>query len=104
MKIEQAENGFVVTKSNGDLYIYKTLREMADDIEGRTYTPVPAPEPVINKGTVYAADKNANHLSQVKRLAERGYKIDAIKELRSIYSPKLGLKEAKELVESMVIC
>ena len=42
--------------------------------------------------------------SQVKRLAERGYKIDAIKELRSIYSPKLGLKEAKELVESMVIC
>lgn len=40
-------------------------------------------------------------LVEVKNLLRNGQKIHAIKELRRMYVPMLGLKEAKELVEAM---
>lgn len=99
MKIEQAQNGFVVTTDGGDLFIYRTLQEMADAIEGRAYAPAPVSTP-----TVYAPGKNAQDLYTVRRLAKEGRKIDAIKELRNVFEPRLGLKEAKELIEDLCAC
>ena len=93
MKITQAENGFVVTKSNGDLYIYKSLHDMATDLEG----------PVSLTGTIYAPGCNARNLEIVQHAAREGRKIDAIKELRNCFAPRLGLKEAKELIEQLVV-
>jgi ribosomal protein L7/L12 len=100
MKITQAENGFVVTKSNGDLYIYKTLHDMATDIEGPVYAPAPLPVSLV--GTVYAPGCNIHELEIVRRAAREGRKIDAIKELRNCFAPRLGLKEAKEIVEQLI--
>ena len=103
MKITQAENGFVITKENGDLFIYKTLREMADDLEGPAANFWPAPVIVSNTNAVYAPDYYACNLGNVRRAALLGRKIDAIKELRNCFVPRLGLKEAKDIVEQMVI-
>lgn len=99
MKITQAENGFVVTKSNGDLYIYKSLHDMATDLEGPVYAP--APLPVSLTSTIYAPNCNARNLEIVRHAAIEGRKIDAIKELRNCFVPRLGLKEAKELIEQL---
>lgn len=103
MKITQAENGFVVTKDNGDLFVYKTLREAADDLEGRVenFWPTPAPATIVN--AVYAPGYYVRNLEIVRRAAMEGRKIDAIKELRSCFVPKLGLKEAKEIIEQLVL-
>lgn len=97
MKLEQVQNGFLVTKANGDLFVYKTLREAVDDIEGRDFVPVN----MVN-GTRYALGCNVENLIACRRAALAGRKIEAIKELRSCFVPKLGLKEAKELIESMI--
>ena len=101
MKITQAENGFVVTKENGDLFVYKTLREAADDLEGRVA--ISRREAATIANAVYAPGYYVRNLEIVRRAAMEGRKIDAIKELRSCFVPKLGLKEAKEIIEQLVL-
>lgn len=51
--------------------------------------------------TYYSQGSNVFVLSAVKTHIRNGRKIEAIKTLRNMYTPKLGLKEAKELVEAM---
>jgi len=92
MNIQQANNGFVVTHTSGEMYVYKTLQEMADAIEGSRYNPVTS--------TVYAPCADTHSVIRAASLAATGQKIAAIKELRNAFVPRLGLKEAKDIVES----
>lgn len=93
MKIEQAENGFIYTDDLGRLFIYKTLTELANNVEGSVNQ--------SPRGTHYAAGYSVKHLDTVRCLLNLGKKIDAIMLLRDIYEPRMGLKEAKELVDAM---
>lgn len=91
-RIQVANNGFVLESTYGDTHIAKTLIEAAQIVGEIT----PATTTVV-----YAAGMGANQLSQVKDLAQQGYKIDAIKLLRDCFNSKLGLREAKDLVERL---
>ena len=92
MNIQQANNGFVVTHASGEMYVYKTLQEMADAIEGSRYNSVTT--------SVYAPGADVHTLFRASSLAATGHKIDAIKELRNAFVPRLGLKEAKDIIEA----
>ena len=91
-KITVANNGFVMETANGDMYIAKTLLEAAqivgEDVPSTSYTG-------------YASGYSANHIYTVSRYFREGKKIEAIKLLRDCFTPRLGLREAKELVENM---
>jgi hypothetical protein len=92
MELKQAVNGFIYTNNYGDVYIYSTLTELAAAVEG-------SPQ---GNFIVYAPGKSIVNLRQVRGLALNGEKISAIKELRNTFTPPLGLKETKEIVE--VLC
>lgn len=49
----------------------------------------------------YAFGYDASDLRDVNSLMKQNRKIDAIKHLRFCFEPKLGLKEAKEIVEQL---
>ena len=91
-KITVAQNGFILGDSYGHLHIAKTLLEAAG-IVGET---VPNPS-----GTNYTAGFDSNDLNNVRNLFRQGQKIEAIKILRNVFTPRLGLREAKELVENL---
>jgi len=91
--IRVAQNGFVLEDAYGNLHIAKTLVEAAQ-IAGETAPP--------EDKVVYAGGHDAGDLAKAKARACEGYKIDAIKILRNAFTPPLGLREAKELLE--VIC
>lgn len=95
MKLEHIRvvtNGFIVETVNGETYIAKTLTEVVQ-LAGEFI-------PSLST-TTYDCGMNASHLSAVKSLAQQGYKIDAIKKLRDCFVPRLGLREAKDLVEQL---
>ena len=94
MKIKQAENGFAQTTDDGRVFVYKTLTELAAAIEG--------PSTLNYNGTVYSPGHDLHSLREFHRLMEQNRKIDAIKLVRDIYTPRMGLKEAKELAEFIV--
>ncbi len=91
-KITVAQNGFIVEDYDGHLHIAKTLLEAAG-IVGET---VPNPS-----GTNYTVGFDSNDLNNVRNLARQGQKIEAIKILRNAFTPRLGLREAKELIENL---
>jgi len=91
-KITVAQNGFIVEDCYGHLHIAKTLLEAAQ-IVGET-----VPNPIAAH---YDLNKNATTLELVREEFKRGNKINAIKELRNCFTPRLGLREAKELVETL---
>lgn len=97
MKLESirvAQNGFVLEDGYGNLHVAKTLLELAQ-IAGEAAGP--------NSGfTNYTPGYGLNDLTQVRSLALDNQKINAIKILRDTFTPRLGLKEAKELME--VLC
>ena len=93
-KIQVASNGFVLTDSRGNIFVAKTLAEAAT-IAGET---VPS-----NGATTYTSGYNQTDLIHVRELAIAGRKVDAIKLLRDCFSPRLGLREAKEIVENLCI-
>jgi ribosomal protein L7/L12 len=93
MEIRTVSNGFVINH-NGQESIAKTLLEAAE-IMGE-YTPA------SKQYTRYRYDKTKYDLSQVVMSANRGHKIDAIKMLRDCFEPRLGLLEAKEIVEVLI--
>ena len=92
MEIKQAMNGFIYTNNYGDVYVYKSLTELAAAIEGSQDT----------RYVSYAPGKGTDDLIYVRSLAKNGEKIKAIKELRATFVPTLYLKEAKELIE--ILC
>ena len=99
--IRAANNGFVLESTYGDTYIAKTLIEaaqLAGEIPPTDSTAVYAP---TDSTVVYAPNMGANQLTEAKSLAQQGYKIDAIKKLRDCFVPRLGLREAKDLIERL---
>ena len=93
MNIRSVNNGFIL-EVKGVEYIAKSLMEAAQ-IAGE-YIPQPA------QYTRYCANKSKYDLSQVVMSANKGHKIDAIKMLRDCFEPRLGLLEAKEIVEELI--
>jgi ribosomal protein L7/L12 len=90
--ITVAANGFVLYEAYGRVHIAKTLLEAAQ----LTGEAVPNPS-----ATHYATGYNSNDLNNVKGAFKEGRKIDAIKLLRDCFSPRLGLREAKDLIECL---
>lgn len=99
-KITVAQNGFVLETHYGESYVAKTLVEAAE-LCGESI-PVREPLPDVLSRTEYASGHDGYSLNTVKVLAAAGQKIDAIKLLRDMYKPALGLRVAKELIEAMV--
>jgi ribosomal protein L7/L12 len=96
MKIESirvANNGFILENHFGDVYIAKTLTEVAQ-LAGEF--------PVNPSSVVYANGCNADTLRDARSEAQRGNKINAIKILRDAFTNRLGLREAKEIVEVLI--
>lgn len=91
--IRSVTNGYVLTNGYGDEYIAKSLLDAAT-VTGE-YVPT-------NDRVEYAPRKDKETLRRIANMACEGRKIDAIKELRECYTGRLGLKEAKELVELFV--
>jgi hypothetical protein len=93
-KIHIAQNGFVLKDSLGRMHIAPTLRDAAD-LVGEF------PRPSANTVVQYATGFEVNDLKSVNRYFREGRKIDAIKLLRDCFIPRLGLREAKDLVEQL---
>ena len=91
--IKAANNGFILEDVYGHLYVAKTLFEAAQ-IAGES---VPS-----TASSVYAPGFDSNDLNNVKHYMREGKKIEAIKLLRDIFTTRLGLREAKDIVE--VLC
>ena len=91
-KITVAQNGFVVEDTYGNLHIAKTLLEAAGIVG----------EAVPNPGTTqFSVGFDSNDLNNAKHAFREGRKIDAIKILRDAFTPRLGLREAKDLIETL---
>jgi ribosomal protein L7/L12 len=93
-KIHVAQNGFVLEDSFGRMHIAPTLHDAAD-VAGEF------PRPSVNTFVQYVPGFGANDLKSVNRYFRAGRKIDAIKLLRDCFTPRLGLREAKNLVEQL---
>ena len=90
--IKIAQNGFVIEDSYGNLYIAHTLLEAAR-LAGET---------VPDGGrTEYNTNRSAADLDAVRCMFQAGDKIGAIKLLRDCFTPRLALREAKDLVERL---
>lgn len=91
--IRVAQNGFVLEDACGNLHVARTLTEAAQ-IAGE-FPPNPS-------AGGYAPGSNADNLREARREAQAGKKINAIKIIRDCFVPRLGLKEAKEIVEILI--
>ena len=92
-KINVAMNGFVLEDDYGNMHIAKTLLEAAQ-IAGESVPPTTS--------SAYAPGFDSNDLNNVKHYMCEGKKIEAIKLLRDIFTTRLGLREAKDIVE--ILC
>ena len=90
--IKVAQNGFVLEDNFGNLHIARTLLDAArlagEVVPGGGYS-------------LYEQDKSHHDLDAVHKLFRAGKKIEAIKLLRGCFVPRLGLREAKDLVEQL---
>jgi ribosomal protein L7/L12 len=94
IKITEAKNGFIIEIA-GEIYILQSLSDLWS-IEVERYTVREIGTTELN---VYGNNYGPANLLSVRSLVCSGKKIEAIKLLRNIYTFRLGLKEAKELVE-----
>lgn len=92
-RIRIAQNGFVLEDIYGNMHIAKTLLEAAQ-IAGESVPPTTS--------SIYAPGFDSNDLNNVKHYMREGKKIEAIKLLRDIFTTRLGLREAKDIVE--ILC
>ena len=90
-----AQNGFVLETNHNTVYIAKTLLEAAQ-ISGEA---VP-----LGNTVVYAPGYGATNLQDARRFALAGQKIEAIKTLRDTFTQRLGLREAKDIIEVLCNC
>ena len=93
-KMHVAQNGFVLEDSFGRMHIASTLHEAAQ-LAGES------PRPSVNTVVRYDAGFGVGNLKQVRSHYYNGHKIEAIKLLRDCFTPRLGLLEAKELIEQL---
>ena len=91
--IRVAQNGFVLEDAYGNIHVAKTLVEAAQ-IAGETAPP--------EDKVVYASGENRSALDKARVSAKAGQKIEAIKYLRNAFTPRLGLLEAKDLLEAFM--
>jgi ribosomal protein L7/L12 len=91
-KIRQVSNGYIVTDSSGNEQVALTLIDAARLI-GET---IPAPG-----ATTYAPGYGSYNIESVNTHAQRGETIAAIRELRDCFAPRLGLREAKDIVDCL---
>ena len=92
-KIHVAQNGYVLEDEFGNFHIAATLHDL-----GRL-----TGEMVTHSYTIYESDMGANHLNSVRAMAADGQKIKAIMLLRDCFTPRLGLREAKDLIERLCL-
>jgi ribosomal protein L7/L12 len=92
-EIKVAQNGFVLEDDRGNLHVAKTLFEAAQIVGEAVPSPTTA---------TYARGFDSNDLNNVKHYMREGKKIEAIKLLRDLFTARLGLREAKDLIE--ILC
>lgn len=92
--IRVAQNGFVLEDDRGYMHVAKTLTEAAQ-IAGEF--------PPNLATAVYAPGLSAHNLLDARREALAGNKINAIKIVRDCFTSKLGLREAKDIVEILIL-
>jgi ribosomal protein L7/L12 len=90
--ITVATNGFVLYGARGDVHVAKTLSEAAQ---------LAGEQGSFSGNTLYTVGYGCNDLNNVKAFFKAGQKIEALKLLRDCFSPRLGLREAKELIENL---
>jgi ribosomal protein L7/L12 len=91
--IRTARNGYILTDWNGDEHIALTLVEAARIVG----------EILPDNTTVkYASGENRLALEKARVSFRAGQKIEAIKYVRNAFTPRLGLLEAKELLEAFM--
>jgi ribosomal protein L7/L12 len=88
--IRTAGNGYILSDNLGNEMVAKTLVEAAQ-IAGEHIN--------STSMTCYSKEYSISDLRRVHFLAREGHKIEAIKLLRDCFSPRLGLREAKDIVE-----
>jgi ribosomal protein L7/L12 len=91
--IRAASNGFIIVDDRLNEYVAKTLIEAAQ-IVGEI-----VPD---TQGTRYALGMTPGDLSVARACFRDGKKIEAIKILRDCFTPRLGLREAKDMIE--ILC
>lgn len=89
--IRSVANGYIINLY-GEEHIAASLLDAAE-IVGE-YVP-------SDKNTTYAAGMDSRNLAAVREEAIRGNKINAIRLLRNCFTPTLGLRESKELIEQL---
>ena len=94
IKITKAKNGLILEIA-GETYVLRSL----SDLLSINFDSYMAHECGTTAKSVYGEHRNANSLLEVRGLVVSGNKMDAIRLLRDVYTVRLGLKEAKELVE-----
>lgn len=95
MNIITAENGFMVESNYGGVRrVFPSFYAAAEYYR----EPIPAPA-AQDAPTYYTSGHNKDTIREVISLYRSGEKINAIKLMRDIYGTRLGLREAKELVE-----
>ncbi len=91
--IRMVRNGYILTDWNGDEHIALTLVEAARIVG----------EILPDNTTVkYASGENRSALEKARVSFHAGQKIEAIKYVRNAFTPRLGLLEAKDLVEAFM--
>ena len=88
--IRSAGNGYILTDTLGNEMVAKTLVEAAQ-IAGEQVNSTSA--------TLYAEEYGLADLHAVRDFMRDRKKIESIKYLRDCFSPCLGLREAKDIVE-----
>lgn len=98
--IETVENGYIFTQGdtwgNNRRFVATTLTELAKVAEPDTF-----PRDASNTAISYKADYGKSSVEAARWEVRNGNKITAIKILRECYNYRLGLREAKDLVEVM---
>ena len=99
MTFTSADNGFLIEYDWGTKRVFSSFTEAAQFFGE---TPVlQAAKPLPIDYVQYAYGQDANSLTDARTEYRRGNKITAIKMLRETFTPRLGLREAKELVETL---
>jgi hypothetical protein len=88
--IRAAGNGYILSDNLGNEMVAKTLVEAAQ-IAGEQVNSTSA--------TLYTERYSLGDLHLVRDFMRDGRKVEAIKHLRYCFSPRLGLREAKDIVE-----
>jgi ribosomal protein L7/L12 len=90
-KIEQVDNGFII-RQRGQTTVCQSL-SAACLLVGE--------QPPYLTYTTYADKAQRLDYARVREMLRERHKIDAIKHVRDVFHPRLGLREAKDLVEAL---